>query len=102
MDTVTTIQSINLIATNPKIRAGRPYILDSTVTVADVVIARNYHKLDADGIADWYGLTLPQIYAALAYYYTHKVEVDAQIREQIRRAEQLKENHVGNEHPLLS
>jgi uncharacterized protein (DUF433 family) len=102
MESTTTIQSINLIATNPKIRGGRPYILDSTVTVADVVIARNYHKLDSDGIADWYGLTLPQVHAALAYYYAHKREMDAHIREQIRRAEQLKENHIGNEHPLLS
>ncbi len=102
METINTVQSINLIATNPHIRSGRPYILDTTVTVADVVIARNYHQLDADGIADWYSLTLPQVYAALSYYYAHKTRIDAQIREQIRHAEQLKEKHVGNEHPLLS
>lgn len=102
METTSTVQSINLIATNPQIRAGRPYILGTTVTIADVVIARNYHQLDADGIADWYNLTLSQVYAALAYYYAHKIEIDAQIREQIRRAEQLKEKHVGNESSLLS
>lgn len=102
METTTVIQSINLIATNPQIRAGRPYILNSTITVADIMIAKTFHQLGADAIADWYNLTLPQVYAALAYYYSHKTEIDSQIREQIRRAEQLKENRTGNEHPLLS
>jgi uncharacterized protein (DUF433 family) len=34
---------------------------------ADVAIALIYHN--PDGIADWYELTLPQVFAALAYYY---------------------------------
>ena len=66
------LQSINLIAINPKVRNGRPYIIGTTLTVADVAIAKIYHHQDPDGIADWYGLTLPQVYVALAYYYDHK------------------------------
>lgn len=97
-----TIQSINLIAINPKVRNGRPYIVGTTVTVADVAIAKIYHGQDADGIADWYGLTLPQVYAALAYYYDHKAEMDDQVRELLRRAEELKEKRVGNAGSLLS
>jgi len=54
------------------------------------------------GIADWYGLRLPQAYAALAYYYEHKPEIDGQIRTQIRRAEALKEQRVGGVNSLLS
>ena len=95
------IQSINLIAINPKVRKGRPYIIGTTVTVVDVAIVKIYHGQDADGIADWYGLTLPQVYAALAYYYDHKVEMDDQIRSQIRHAEELKEKRVGNQGSLL-
>jgi hypothetical protein len=57
--------------------------------------------LDAEGIADWYALSLPQAYAALAYYYEHKVEINEQIRAQIRRAEELKEQRVGGANPLL-
>ncbi len=102
MENTDTIQAIELIATNPVIRHGRPYILNTTVTVSDIVIAKNYHNLDADGIADWYGLTLPQVYAALAYYYAHKPDIDEMIRTQFRRAEQLKENRVGSRHTLLS
>lgn len=61
------IQSINLIAINPKVRNGRAYIVGTTVTVHDVAIAKIYHAQDVDGIADWYGLTLSQVHAALAY-----------------------------------
>lgn len=97
-----TIQRIDLIATNPTIRNGRPYILGTTVTIADVVIVHLYHAQDADGIAAWFGLSLPQVYAALAYYYAHKPELDEQIRAQIDHAEQLKANRVGSRHPSLN
>jgi uncharacterized protein (DUF433 family) len=99
---MTTIQAIQAIGTDPNIRSGRPYLVGTTVTVADVALVRLYQGLDAEGIADWYGLSLPQTYAALAYYYDHKTEIDEQIRTQIRRAEALKDQRVGATHPLLS
>jgi uncharacterized protein (DUF433 family) len=98
---MTTIQTIEAIGTDPDIRNGRPYLLGTTVTVADIAIARLYHGLDVEGIADWYGLRLPQTYAALAYYYEHKLEIDGQIRAQIRRAEALKEQLGGSADSLL-
>jgi uncharacterized protein (DUF433 family) len=97
-----TIQSINLIAVNPDIRKGRPYVVGTTVTVADVAIARIDHQQDADGIADWYGLSLAQVYAALSYYYEHKATIDADIQYHTQRAEALKASRVGNEGSLLS
>lgn len=96
-----TIQSINLIAINPKVRNGRAYILGTTVKVMDVAIAKIYHGQDADGIADWYGLNLQQVYAGLSYYYEHKPELDDLIQEQIRRTEALWEKRPGNEGSLL-
>ena len=89
---MTMVRSAERIASHPDIRGGRPHIQGTTVTVTDVVIAKLYHGLDADGIAAWYGLSLPEVYTALAYYYDHKEEIDAQIKEQIRRSEHLKEN----------
>lgn len=96
------VQSINLIAVNPKIRRGRPYVVGTTITVADVAIAHIYHQQDADGIADWYALSLAQVFAALSYYYEHKADMDEQIRSRIRHAEDLEERRVGNEGSLLS
>ncbi|MCB0074813.1 MAG: DUF433 domain-containing protein [Caldilineaceae bacterium] len=99
---MTTIQALETIGIDPDIRNGRAHIVGTTVTVADVAIARLYHGLDAEGIADWYGLDLHQAYAALAYYYQHKPAIDDQIRRQIRRAEALKEQRVGADDSLLS
>jgi uncharacterized protein (DUF433 family) len=96
------VQVIQVIAVNPKIRSGRPYVIGTSVTVADIAIAKNYHNQDVDGIADWYGLTLPQVYGALAYYYEHKSEIDQTIRAQIKQAEDLKEKRIGSRNSLLS
>lgn len=101
MDTQEQVQTIQVIAVNPKVRSGRPFIIGTSVTVADIAIAKNYHNQDADGIADWYGLTLPQVYGALAYYYEHKAELDQAIRAQIKRGEGFKEKRVGGGNSLL-
>jgi len=95
------VQSIDLIAINPNVRRGRPYIVGTSVTVADVAIAHIYHGQDADGIASWYALSLPQTYAALAYYYAHQAAIDEQIRAQIQDAEALAAGEVGSKHSLL-
>ena len=43
-----------------------------------------------------YELPISSIYAALAYYYEHKDELDFDIREQIRLAREYKEKGVGS------
>jgi uncharacterized protein (DUF433 family) len=96
-----TIQNIQLIATNPKIRSGRPYIIGTTLTVATVAIAKIFHMLNADEIADHYDLSLPQVYAALAYYYDHKIDIDASIEERRKLALEMKEKRVGSRHKPL-
>ncbi|MFN8446981.1 MAG: DUF433 domain-containing protein [Caldilineaceae bacterium] len=95
------IQSIDFIATDPKIRNGRPYVLGTTITVADIAIAKVYQMLDADEIADWYDLSLPQVYSALAYYYDHKSEIDKNIEERQQLAKVMKEKRVGSRHQPL-
>ena len=95
------VQSIDLIAINPNVRRGRPFIVGTSVTVADVAIAHIYHGQDADGIASWYALSLPQTYAALAYYYAHQTAIDEQIRAQIQDAEALAAGEVDSKRSLL-
>ena len=96
-----TTLSINLIATNPTVRSGRPYIIGTTITVADIAIAKIFHRQEPEEIADNYNLTLPQVYAALAYYYEHKAEIDASIQERRKLAEEMKEQRVGSRHKPL-
>jgi len=96
-----TTLSINLIATNPDVRGGRPHIIGTTITVADIAIAKIFHRQEPEEIADDYRLTLPQVYAALAYYYEHKAEIDASIQERSALAAEMKERRVGSRHEPL-
>ena len=97
-----TIQTIDLIAVDPDVRQGVPILAGTTVTVADVMMAKVYHHQEPDEIAEWYNLTLAQVHAALAFYYIHKEMMDQQIRDRIRRSESLKEQRIGSRHSLLS
>lgn len=96
-----TMHSINLISSDPKIRGGRPCIAGTGVRVMDVALAKIAHAQDAEGIAKWYDLTLPQVYAALAYYYENKKAIDTDIREQMKIAREMKEKKIGSRHSLL-
>ncbi len=91
-----TILSINLITSNPKVRGGRPCIVGTGLRVTDVVIASTIHLQTPDQIAAGYGITLAQVYAAMAYYYEHQAELDEDIRQQLTAARTLKEKHLAN------
>lgn len=96
-----TVLSINLIASNPQIRSGRPYILGTTLTVADIVTVKIYQLLDTDGIADYFDVSLQQVHAALAYYYEHKTDIDQDIRQRRELATEMREKRVGSRHKPL-
>ena len=96
-----TVHSINLIVSNPKVRGGRPCIAGTGLRVTDVVMAMLFHNQNPGEIAAGYGISLAQTHAALAYYYEHKAEIDEDIRAQIAKARELKENRVGSEPPFL-
>jgi uncharacterized protein (DUF433 family) len=98
---VNVVQHPDLIAINPNIRGGRPFVIGATVTVADIAVAKIYQMLDADEIADWFELSLPQVYAALAYYYAYKGEIDQSIADRRQLAADLKEKRVGSRHQPL-
>jgi uncharacterized protein (DUF433 family) len=86
-----TTLSIDLITANPKVRGGRPCIAGTGLRVSDVVLAHLFHDQTPDEIAANYAVPLAGVYAALAYYYEHKAEIDADIRRQVTTARELKE-----------
>ncbi len=97
-----TVLSINLITSNPQVRGGRPCIAGTSLRVTDVAMVMLFHTQDPGEIAAWYGITLAQVHAALAYYYEHKAEIDEDIRQQITVAREYKEKRVGSPgDPLL-
>jgi uncharacterized protein (DUF433 family) len=96
-----TLISINLISTNPTVRSGRPIIAGTTIEVSVIAIARTVHGQTPEQIADDYRLTRAQVYAALAYYYEHQAEIDAQIEAQNAIGEAYKEQRIGSRHTPL-
>lgn len=96
-----TVQSIDLITTNPDVRNGRPCIAGTSLRVTDLVIAHLFHNRTPDELAADYKISMAQVHAALSYYYQHKDALDEDIRQQISRSRKLKEEMSRGEPSLL-
>lgn len=64
----------------PGVAGGKPRIVGHRITVQDVVIWHERLGLSAVEIASEYDLALAGVYAALAYYFDHRAEIDQAIR----------------------
>jgi uncharacterized protein (DUF433 family) len=69
------------IDVTPGVAGGKPRIAGHRITVQNIVIWHERLGLTADEIATEYELSLADIYAALAYYFDHREEIDKAIRE---------------------
>jgi uncharacterized protein (DUF433 family) len=95
-----TVLSIELIASNPGIRGGRPIIAGTTIRVQDIAIGFVYKGYSVDDLILQYPhLSHAQIHAALAYYYTHRAQIDQQIEADDQVYVQAKEKGFGQQHP---
>lgn len=72
------------------IRGGKARIVGTRIAVSDVVIwhFRQGESLDEIGVT--YDLPLAAVYAALAYYFDHKDEIDGEIENGRLTYKQLK------------
>ena len=68
------------IEITPGIAGGKPRITGHRITVQDIVIWHERMGMSADEIATEHSLSLSDVYAALAYYYDHREEIDKSIR----------------------
>ncbi len=92
---------VDLIATDPAIRNGQPCIAGTGLRVTDLVIAHIFHRRTPDELAADYELSLAQVYAALAFYYANKYDLDLVIRTQMDKARVLKEQAGDRSTALL-
>src|SRR5947207_1582981 len=71
---------------------GRPWIIGANTKVSEVALDKVSYGWDAEEIHSQHPhLSLGQIHSALAYYYDHKEEMDAEIRRQVKDVEALRE-----------
>src|SRR5213080_1499551 len=68
------------IAVKPGFCGGKPHILGHRIKVQHIAIWHERQGMTPDEIVVTYpGLSLPAVYAALAYYHGHRPEIDADI-----------------------
>jgi len=65
---------------------GRPWVDDTNVKVIEVVLDHLAYGWNAETIQENHPhLSLAQVYAALAWYYDHQTEMDAELERQDER-----------------
>ena len=94
-----TIESIDLIYRDPKVRGGRPCIVGTGLRVMDIVLEQRHGEQDAVKIAALYQVELSKVYAALAYYQENKLEIEADIQADDELVEQMKADALASPAP---
>jgi len=79
------------IEMTPGIAGGKPRIAGHRITVQNIAIWHERMGKGADEIAAEYDLTLADVYAALAYYFDHRAEIDRTIEESTAFGEALRQ-----------
>ena len=93
MATAAAVEIGSLIEIDPEIRAGRPCLAGTGVSVHRVV---GWYKLGLtpEEIAERIGhLSLAQVHAALTYYHANQRQIDEEIAADIAEADALEREH---------
>jgi uncharacterized protein (DUF433 family) len=87
------------IVCTPGVVGGEPRVDGHRIRVRDIVAARDLGGLTPEEIAAsvYPGLTLAQVYSALAYYEDHRNEIDQAMQQEAQFVEQFL-----NDHPQLA
>ena len=81
------------IEATPGTRGGKPRISGTRITVADVVLMHRRLGRALEEIAGTYDLSLAAVYAAMAYYYDHKDDIDQSLDEEDALGEAFRKNN---------
>jgi len=81
------------IELTPEVRGGKPRLSGTRLTVADLVVLHWRLGQSLEEIAGKYDLSLAAVYAAMAYYYDHRAEIDRSIEEEAAFAEALRRHN---------
>jgi uncharacterized protein (DUF433 family) len=80
------------IAIKPGYCGGKPHIAGHRIKVQHVAVWHERMGMTpAEIVATYPSLTLPAVYAALAYYHSHRAEIDADIEADERFVAEMKQ-----------
>ena len=80
---------------------GKPRIAGHRITVENIVVWHERIGKTADEIASDYDMTLADVYAALAYYFDHREEIDQSLEESRTFVNSLRQQSSSNLHKKL-
>jgi uncharacterized protein (DUF433 family) len=69
------------IEATPGVLGGKPRIAGRRISVQNIAVWHEQMGISADEIAAEYDLKLAAVYAALAYYFDHREEIDEAMRQ---------------------
>ena len=79
------------IETRPGVRGGTPVIAGTGITVLDVAVRYEVMGMTPEEImVAMPHLDLPQIHAALSYYYAHKADLDKNWKASLKKVARLR------------
>jgi uncharacterized protein (DUF433 family) len=79
------------IEITPEIAGGKPRLAGHRITVQNVVVWHEQMGKSVDEIASEYELSNADVYAALAYYFDHRDEIDTAMKESEARVAELRQ-----------
>jgi uncharacterized protein (DUF433 family) len=92
---LTSVDLDRFIALNPAVLGGKPCIAGRRIRVVDVAFWHEKLGWSADTIASKHNLTLAEVHAALAYYYDHRTQLDAELQADEAFVNELKQRIPG-------
>ncbi len=89
------ILSIKQIETSSDVRSGKPRISGTRITVEDIAVMHLKLGMSLIEIAGVYELSLAQVYAAMAYYFEHREDIDKRMEEEEALIQEYQRNHTS-------
>lgn len=81
------------IEISPLIRNGKPRIAGTRIAVEDIAVMHLKMGYSLIEIAGKYNLSLGSVYAAMAYYFDNREEIDSLMTQELEYIEELKRNY---------
>lgn len=83
------------LESRPGVLGGKPCVTGRRIAVEHIAVWHERLGYSADEIAGEYDLDLADVYAALAYYFAHRDEIDESIREGADAVRALREDSTS-------
>lgn len=83
----TQVLAIESVVTDPDVRGGKPIVAGTTLRVSELAAYHILAGLTPSQLSAQFDLDLSRVHGALSYYFRHKAEIDAEIRENADQAE---------------